>query len=314
MRSRPLLARGDAALNCVNADTTSPTVVISSDAVAPVTGPYSIAIAFSESVTGFELADLVVGNGSASALRGGSSSRLQSDDHACGLGGRDGRRRGRSRGGRRREPERRGRAVLDRRGPDPGADEPVTGAGGNPAEPDAGAGRHRGRGTCPGRSSTPTATSCPHGIVVGPGRRDRVRDRCLRDAGGGERACRHHPGDGDRPGRSERDAAVHGHGGVGIRAFHRPSDPVRSDPGQGRALHGAASTDRRPAKSDRPAAFRLPEAASAVGVLLSVRRCGFQENIFEPVQAFVAPRSSSAAMCSTTTPSPSSVTRRVPQR
>ena len=69
-----LLARGDAALNCVNADTTSPTVLISSDAVAPVTGPFSIAVAFSESVSGFELADVAVGNGSASALQGNSLS------------------------------------------------------------------------------------------------------------------------------------------------------------------------------------------------------------------------------------------------
>ena len=69
-----LLAGGGAELNCVDADTTSPTVVISSDAGALVTGPFSIAIAFSEPVTGFEFADLVVGNGSASALEGNSSS------------------------------------------------------------------------------------------------------------------------------------------------------------------------------------------------------------------------------------------------
>ena len=69
-----LLAGGGAELNCVDADTTSPTVVISSDAVAPVTGPFSISVAFSEPVTGFELADLVVGNGGASALQGNSSS------------------------------------------------------------------------------------------------------------------------------------------------------------------------------------------------------------------------------------------------
>ena len=37
-----LLAGGGAELNCMDADTTSPTVVISSDAVAPVTGPSSI--------------------------------------------------------------------------------------------------------------------------------------------------------------------------------------------------------------------------------------------------------------------------------
>ena len=69
-----LLAGGGAELNCVDADTMSPTVVISSDAVAPVTGPFSIAVAFSESVSGFELADVAVGNGSPSALEGNSSS------------------------------------------------------------------------------------------------------------------------------------------------------------------------------------------------------------------------------------------------
>ena len=57
-----LLAGGGAQLSCVDADTTSPAVAISSDASAPVTGPFSIAIAFSEPVTGFELEDLVVGS------------------------------------------------------------------------------------------------------------------------------------------------------------------------------------------------------------------------------------------------------------
>ena len=61
-----LLAGGGAQLSCVDADTTSPTVAISSDASAPVTGPFSITIAFSEPVTGFGLEDLVVANGSAS--------------------------------------------------------------------------------------------------------------------------------------------------------------------------------------------------------------------------------------------------------
>ena len=69
-----LLAGGGAVLNCVDADTTSPTVVISTDADAPVTGPFSLTIAFSESVTGFDLADLVVGNGSASTFQGTGSS------------------------------------------------------------------------------------------------------------------------------------------------------------------------------------------------------------------------------------------------
>ncbi len=69
-----LLAVGGAQLSCVDADTTSPTVAISSDAGAPVAGPFSITVTFSEPVTGFELADLVVGNGSASELQGSNAS------------------------------------------------------------------------------------------------------------------------------------------------------------------------------------------------------------------------------------------------
>ncbi len=65
-----LLAGGGTQLSCVAADTTSPTVAISSDVSTPVTGPFPITIAFSEPVTGFELEDLVVGNGSASELQG----------------------------------------------------------------------------------------------------------------------------------------------------------------------------------------------------------------------------------------------------
>ena len=65
-----LLAGGGAQLSCVDADATSPTAVISSDTSAPVTGPFAIAVAFSEPVTGFELEDLVVGNGSASEMQG----------------------------------------------------------------------------------------------------------------------------------------------------------------------------------------------------------------------------------------------------
>ena len=69
-----LVAGGGAQLNCLAADTTSPTVVISSDASAPVTSPFPIEIAFSEPVTGFELDDLFVGNGSASELQGNNAS------------------------------------------------------------------------------------------------------------------------------------------------------------------------------------------------------------------------------------------------
>ena len=60
----------------MDADTTSSTVAISSDASAPVTGPFSITVAFSEPATGFELEDLVVGNGSASELQGNNASYM----------------------------------------------------------------------------------------------------------------------------------------------------------------------------------------------------------------------------------------------
>ena len=53
-------------------------MAISSDAFALVTGPFSIAIAFSEPVTGFEIADLVIGNRSPSALQGNSLSSIYS--------------------------------------------------------------------------------------------------------------------------------------------------------------------------------------------------------------------------------------------
>ena len=47
-----------------------PTVTISTTASAPVTGPFTVTVVFSESVNGFELSDLVVGNGVASDLQG----------------------------------------------------------------------------------------------------------------------------------------------------------------------------------------------------------------------------------------------------
>ena len=55
-------------------DTTAPTVTITSAASKPVSGPFSITVTFSEPVTGFELPDLVVGNGSASELQGNEAS------------------------------------------------------------------------------------------------------------------------------------------------------------------------------------------------------------------------------------------------
>ena len=65
-----LLAGGGAELNCVDADTTPPTVTISTTATAPVNRPFPITVTFSESVTGFDLDDLIVGNGRASELQG----------------------------------------------------------------------------------------------------------------------------------------------------------------------------------------------------------------------------------------------------
>ena len=52
------------------ADTAAPTVTLSTTASAPVTGPFTVTVVFSESVSGFELEDLVVGNGGASELNG----------------------------------------------------------------------------------------------------------------------------------------------------------------------------------------------------------------------------------------------------
>ena len=69
-----LLAGGGAELNCVDADATSPTVTISTTASAPVNGPFSITVTFSESVTGFDLEDLILGNGRASELQGSDAS------------------------------------------------------------------------------------------------------------------------------------------------------------------------------------------------------------------------------------------------
>ena len=69
-----LLAGAEAELNCVDADAISPTAAVTSSAVAPDTGPFAISATFSEPVTGFALADLAVGNGGASRLRGSGAS------------------------------------------------------------------------------------------------------------------------------------------------------------------------------------------------------------------------------------------------
>ena len=69
-----LLAGGGAELSCVEADTSAPTVTITSSASAPVNGPFSITITFSEPVTGFDVGDLVIDNGTVSNQQGNEAS------------------------------------------------------------------------------------------------------------------------------------------------------------------------------------------------------------------------------------------------
>jgi hypothetical protein len=54
----------------VDTDLTPPDVIIASVATGVQTGPFDVSFTFSEAVTGFELADITVGNGTASAFTG----------------------------------------------------------------------------------------------------------------------------------------------------------------------------------------------------------------------------------------------------
>ena len=54
----------------VDTDLTPPDVIIASAATGVQTGPFDVSFTFSEAVTGFELADITVGNGTASAFTG----------------------------------------------------------------------------------------------------------------------------------------------------------------------------------------------------------------------------------------------------
>jgi hypothetical protein len=58
----------------VTNDETKPTVVISTDATNPLSGAFTATFTFSEAVTGFELADIAVGNGAASNFQATSTS------------------------------------------------------------------------------------------------------------------------------------------------------------------------------------------------------------------------------------------------
>ena len=98
-----LLADGGAQLSCVDADTTSPP---SGGHQQRPPAPRSPAPSPSRSPSsGFELEDLVVGNGSASELQGNNASYMATITPR-GLGHRDGGHRGRGRAGRGRQPER----------------------------------------------------------------------------------------------------------------------------------------------------------------------------------------------------------------
>ena len=117
-----LLAGGGAELSCVAADTTSPTVAISSEASAPVTGPFPILVAFSEPRDRRRARG--PGRRQRQRLRAaaGEQRDLHRDDHARGLRHGDGGHRGRRGAGQRREPECGGRPVLHHCGPDAGRD------------------------------------------------------------------------------------------------------------------------------------------------------------------------------------------------
>ena len=67
---------GAAAQFSITAHTAAPTVTITSRASAPVNGPFPITVTFSDAVTGFELADVVVGNGSASEFQGSEATYI----------------------------------------------------------------------------------------------------------------------------------------------------------------------------------------------------------------------------------------------
>ena len=57
----------------IEADLTAPTAAISTTSTSPVSGAFQVTLTFSEAVTGVELSDLVVGNGTASGLSGSGS-------------------------------------------------------------------------------------------------------------------------------------------------------------------------------------------------------------------------------------------------
>ncbi|WP_188462987.1 Ig-like domain-containing protein [Marivirga lumbricoides] len=61
-------------ITTVVSNAVAPSVVISSGATEPVNGAFTITITFSEAVTGFELGDITVGNGTASAFASTSAS------------------------------------------------------------------------------------------------------------------------------------------------------------------------------------------------------------------------------------------------
>ena len=71
----------------IAADTIAPAVSVSSDAAAPVAGPFEVSIKFSEPVSGLDLGGLRVENGEASDLAGGGAEYTASIMPSSGLAG-----------------------------------------------------------------------------------------------------------------------------------------------------------------------------------------------------------------------------------
>ena len=84
--------------------------------------------------------------------------------------------------------------------------------GGNPAGPDAGTGRHAGRGRVAGVYRSRRRPADLHRVVVGAPRGDGGGGRCPGAGDGDGGRYGDDPGDGDGPRRSERDPVVHGDG------------------------------------------------------------------------------------------------------
>ena len=183
---------------------------------------------------------------------------------AAGLAGRPAGRARRRRFDGRRRPRRRGggaRSHRPRRGRLPAEPRQPRARGGRQAAgPDAADGRRHGsRG---GRGGVPRSGRRRADLrsrLVGPGGGAGRGGRVAGDphAGRPRRGVDHGDRDRRRRTRRQRGAAFRGDRGPVRHRLHRPPPPARRDPGQGRALHRASGSDRRPARAGRPVAVRL---------------------------------------------------------